>query len=198
MLGVMNSISWNTETAQDYGIGLLISDRLRLRELHEEDLEQLTTWWNSPEFMALQGSIVLPHPGFEAAQLFRNWSLNRGTKEGIGLCVTLPDDTLIGFAALHSYNAPARSAELMLMIGGSNVAQGYGTEATRMIVDYGFREMGLNRIGLGLWAYNERALRTFSRAGFKEEGRIRQAGFHDGKFHDRVLMGLLASEYFPA
>ena len=65
-----------------------------------------------------------------------------------------------------------------------------------MIIDFGFREMGLNRIGLSVWAYNERALRTFNRAGFREEGRERQAGFHDGQFHDRIIMGLLASEYF--
>ncbi|MGX1748306.1 GNAT family N-acetyltransferase [Glutamicibacter protophormiae] len=192
----MASDIWNTENAQDYGINLLISEHIRLRELQESDLPILTQWWNSPEFMALQGSLVLPHPGTEAAELFKGRSLNRGTTDGVGLCITLPDDTLIGHTALYNYNAPARSAELMIMIGGSNVGQGYGTMATKMIVDFGFREMGLNRIGLSVWAYNERALRTFNRAGFREEGRERQAGFHDGKFHDRIIMGLLASEYF--
>ena len=192
----MASDIWNTENAQDYGINLLISEHIRLRELQESDLPILTQWWNSPEFMALQGSLVLPHPGTEAAELFKGRSLNRGTTDGVGLCITLPDDTLIGHTALYNYNAPARSAELMIMIGGSNVGQGYGTMATKMIVDFGFREMGLNRIGLSVWAYNERALRTFNRAGFRGEGRERQAGFHDGKFHDRIIMGLLASEYF--
>ncbi|MFJ2620065.1 GNAT family N-acetyltransferase [Glutamicibacter sp. NPDC087344] len=192
----MASDIWNTENAQDYGINLLISEHIRLRELQDEDLPILTAWWNSPEFMALQGSLVLPHPGTEAAELFKGRSLNRGTTDGVGLCITLPDDTLIGHTALHNYNAPARSAELMIMIGGSNVGQGYGTMATKMIIDFGFREMGLNRIGLSVWAYNERALRTFASSGFREEGRERQAGFHDGQFHDRIIMGLLASEYF--
>ena len=192
----MASDIWNTENAQDYGINLLISEHIRLRELQDDDLPILTQWWNSPEFMALQGSLVLPHPGTEAAKLFKGRSLNRGTTDGVGLCITLPDDTLIGHTALYNYNAPARSAELMIMIGGSNVGQGYGTMATKMIIDFGFREMGLNRIGLSVWAYNERALRTFNRAGFREEGRERQAGFHDGQFHDRIIMGLLASEYF--
>jgi len=192
----MASDIWNTENAQDYGINLLISEHIRLRELQDDDLPILTQWWNSPEFMALQGSLVLPHPGTEAAELFKGRSLNRGTTDGVGLCITLPDDTLIGHTALYNYNAPARSAELMIMIGGSNVGQGYGAMATKMIIDFGFREMGLNRIGLSVWAYNERALRTFNRAGFREEGRERQAGFHDGQFHDRIIMGLLASEYF--
>lgn len=192
----MASDIWNTENAQDYGINLLISEHIRLRELQDDDLPILTQWWNSPEFMALQGNLVLPHPGTEAAELFKGRSLNRGTTDGVGLCITLPDDTLIGHTALYNYNAPARSAELMIMIGGSNVGQGYGTMATKMIIDFGFREMGLNRVGLSVWAYNERALRTFNRAGFREEGRERQAGFHDGQFHDRIIMGLLASEYF--
>ena len=194
----MASDKCNTENAQNYGIDLLISDQLRLRELQEEDLPFLTQWWNSPEFMALQGSLVLPHPVQEAATLFKSRSLNRGTTDGVGLSITLPDDTLIGHTALYDYNAPARSAELMIMIGGSNVGQGYGTLATKMIIDYGFREMGLNRIGLTVWAYNERALRTFLRSGFREEGRVRQAGFHDGSFHDKIVMGLLAEEYFKS
>ncbi|MGP9034523.1 GNAT family N-acetyltransferase [Glutamicibacter mysorens] len=194
----MASDIWNTENAQDYGINLLISEHIRLRELQEEDLAFLTQWWNSPEFMALQGNLVLPHPVTEAAELFKSRSINRGTTDGVGLSITLPDDTLIGHTALYKYNAPARSAELMIMIGGSNVGQGYGTMAIKMIIDYGFREMGLNRIGLNVWAYNERALRTFNRAGFREEGRVRQAGFHDGSFHDKIIMGLLAKEYFSA
>lgn len=192
----MNSTNWNTETAQDYGINLLVSETVRLRELQEEDLPLLAGWWNSPEFMALQGHIVLPHPRTEAAQIFRTWSQNKGVKDGIGLCITLPDDTLVGHTALYDYQASARSAELMIMIGGSYVGQGYGTEATRMIIDFGFREMGLNRIGLGVWEYNERALRTFTKAGFREEGRARQAGFHNGKFHDKVLLSQLADDYF--
>ena len=144
----MASDIWNTENAQDYGINLLISEHIRLRELQEEDLAFLTQWWNSPEFMALQGNLVLPHPVTEAAELFKSRSINRGTTDGVGLSITLPDDTLIGHTALYEYNAPARSAELMIMIGGSNVGQGYGTMAIKMIIDYGFREMGLNRIGL--------------------------------------------------
>ena len=188
--------NWNTETAQDYGINLLVSDTIRLRELQEEDLPVLAGWWNSPEFMALQGNIVLPHPRTEAAEIFRDWSQNRGTKDGIGLGITLPDDTLGGHTALYNYHPPARPAELMMMIGGSYGGQGYGTEATKMIVDFGFREMGLNRIGLGIWEYNERALRTFTKAGFREEGRARQAGFHNGEFHDKILLSQLADEYF--
>ena len=67
----MGSDNWNTENAQDYGINLLISDTIRLRELQDDDLPILTQWWNSPEFMALQGNIVLPHPGIEAASLLK-------------------------------------------------------------------------------------------------------------------------------
>jgi len=192
----MASENWNTETAQDYGINLLVSDTIRLRELQEEDLPILAGWWNSPEFMALQGNIVLPHPRTEAAELFRSWSQNRGTKDGIGLSITLPDDTLVGHTALYNYNASARAAELMMMIGGAYVGQGYGTTATKMVIDFGFREMGLNRVAVGVWEYNERALRTFAGVGFREEGRAREAGFHAGKFHDKIMLSLLADEYF--
>ncbi|WP_054821309.1 GNAT family N-acetyltransferase [Arthrobacter sp. JCM 19049] len=46
-----------------------------------------------------------------------------------------------------------------------------------------------------MYEYNQRAQRTYTRLGFRPEGRQRAAVFHDGRFHDRILMGLLANEY---
>lgn len=65
------------------------------------------------------------------------------------------------------------------------------------MVRYGFEEMGLNRIGLGVWAYNDRAIATYRKIGFVDEGRRRQVVFHAGRFHDEVLMSLLRSEWSP-
>jgi len=63
------------------------------------------------------------------------------------------------------------------------------------MVRYGFLELGLNRVGLNVWAYNDRAIAAYRKAGFVEEGRTREAVWHDGRFHDELSMGLLASEW---
>lgn len=56
--------------------------------------------------------------------------------------------------------------------------------------------MGLNRIGLEVRAFNTRAIASYAKAGFVEEGRRREIVFHAGQFHDEVLMSILASDWY--
>ncbi len=73
--------------------------------------------------------------------------------------------------------------------------RGYGTDAMRLIVQYGFIELNLRRISLGLHAYNERALKSYEKVGFKLEGRMRGEGLRDGVRFDSLWMGILREEW---
>ena len=72
---------------------------------------------------------------------------------------------------------------------------GYGTEAMRMMVDYGFRELKLHRISLGVFAFNPRAIRVYEKVGFKREGILRDILFYDGEYHDEIVMSILEQEW---
>jgi RimJ/RimL family protein N-acetyltransferase len=65
----------------------------------------------------------------------------------------------------------------------------------RVIVDYGFREMGLHRIQLGVTPFNPAGIRAYEKAGFVEEGRYRESVLHDGRWYDEVLMSILDHEW---
>jgi RimJ/RimL family protein N-acetyltransferase len=65
----------------------------------------------------------------------------------------------------------------------------------RLIVQYGFLELNLRRISLGLHAYNERALKSYEKVGFKLEGRMRGEGWRDGVHYDSLWMGILREEW---
>jgi RimJ/RimL family protein N-acetyltransferase len=65
----------------------------------------------------------------------------------------------------------------------------------RLIVQYGFIELNLRRISLGLHAYNERALKTYEKVGFKFEGRMHGEGLRDGVRFDSLWMGILREEW---
>jgi RimJ/RimL family protein N-acetyltransferase len=65
----------------------------------------------------------------------------------------------------------------------------------RVIVDYGFREMGLHRIQLGVAPFNPAGIRAYEKAGFIEEGRYRESVLHDGRWYDEVLMSILDHEW---
>jgi RimJ/RimL family protein N-acetyltransferase len=103
---------------------------------------------------------------------------------------------LVGHVTLYGASLLTRAASLTVMIGSEHVGSGYGTDAVRVLTDYGFREMGLNRIELRVFAFNARARAVYRKVGFVEEGVAREALFHDGAFHDEVRMAVLAREWF--
>jgi RimJ/RimL family protein N-acetyltransferase len=73
--------------------------------------------------------------------------------------------------------------------------RGLGTEAMRVILRYAFEDSGLNRVGLSVFEFNEPAIHTYEKLGFKREGQLRQAIQRDGSFHDAILMSILAHEW---
>lgn len=73
--------------------------------------------------------------------------------------------------------------------------QGYGTDAMRLIVRYGFLELNLRRVTLSVFGYNPRAIRSYENVGFVLEGRQRQRIARDGAWHDVLFMGILKEEW---
>ncbi|WP_372444787.1 GNAT family N-acetyltransferase [Crossiella equi] len=78
------------------------------------------------------------------------------------------------------------------MHGDGNLGRGHGPEATRLRLAHAFDRVGLHRVDLEVFAYNERAIRAYAKCGFTEEGRKREALRWDGAWHDVVLMSALA------
>jgi RimJ/RimL family protein N-acetyltransferase len=76
--------------------------------------------------------------------------------------------------------------------------KGYGTEATRLVLEYGFSMLGLHNIMLTVHGDHERALRAYRRAGFQVIGRRRQVIRRAGQLHDLVYMDCLAIDFKPA
>ena len=126
---------------------------------------------------------------------FRSWSSNSDAGAvGYSIC-RFADEQLVGHATLYGASLPDRCATLAIMIGGPFVGQGLGTAAVRAMVRYGFTAMGLHRIELTAWAFDDRALSSYRAAGFVEEGRRREAVLHGGMFHDQVLLAVLEDEW---
>lgn len=102
----------------------------------------------------------------------------------------------IGKAGLSHVNHMHRTAELGIVIGEPDcVGKGYGTEATRLLLDYAFTAVGLHNVFLRVFAYNTRAIRSYEKAGFKEIGRRREVQRIGGRVFDEVLMDCIATEF---
>ena len=73
--------------------------------------------------------------------------------------------------------------------------KGYGTEAMKLILQFGFIELNLRRITLTVFEYNPRAIRSYEKCGFQVEGRMRGRIIKDNKRWDVLLMGILRDEW---
>jgi RimJ/RimL family protein N-acetyltransferase len=188
--------SWDDmEQAVDYGRGLLTGPRILLRALTDDDLPHLEAWWLNPSTVSLQANTIRPMPPGTIADMFRKWSKN-DSYSSVGFCVeALERKELLGHVALWSDDPRNRAATLAVIIGDEHVGNGYGPEALRILIRYGFVEMGLHRIQLEVYAYNTRAIEVYRKLGFVEEGRRREVVLHDGDFHDEVVMAILEHEW---
>jgi diamine N-acetyltransferase len=89
-----------------------------------------------------------------------------------------------------------QTARLTLWIGEKECwGRGYGTEATILILNYGFTALGLHNIGLDVTSANERGLRAYQQAGFRVVGRRREAFRLGDRVFDRIYMDCLATEF---
>ena len=110
--------------------------------------------------------------------------------------VTLDGDKLIGTIGLNKIDHIHRTGTVGIFIGDKDYrSKGYGTEAMKLLLDYGFSYLNLNNIYLTLMEFNERALNCYKKCGFKEIGRRRKCVFIDGKYYDKILMDILAEEF---
>lgn len=185
----------NVETAFAYGESLMVGERVRLRGLREDDLPILARWEMDPARLTTGTNWVLPASEAAAKERMAKWCSNE--KDDIGFVIETLDDPSIpvGNVGLWGARPKERSATLGIGLGREHVGRGYGTDATRVMVDYAFREMGLHRIQLVAAEFNAAGIRAYRKAGFVEEGRHRAACWHDGSWYDEVLMSILDHEW---
>lgn len=102
----------------------------------------------------------------------------------------------IGNTALVEIDWRARTAEFILFIGEADCrGKGYGTEATRLILDYAFTALGLHSVMLKVYAFNLAGRRVYEKAGFRTIGRRRECQLMGGTLWDVEYMDCLASEF---
>ena len=106
------------------------------------------------------------------------------------------DGRPVGAMDLHEIDHVNGSAGLGIMIGDpADTNQGYGSDALRALIAFGFGQLRLERIWLDVYDFNARARHVYERVGFVEEGILRHALFRDGAFHDDHRMAILREEW---
>ncbi len=174
----------------------LRGERVALGPLHRGLLPLLVRWENDLPTIELGGDV--PRPQSPEAVAVAWDRLIAGEREGwIGFAIyELPDLRPIGYTNIRDVGGMHRTAEFGIAIAEPELrGRGYGTDATRLLLGYAFRTLGLNNVLLDTVADNVAALRCYAKAGFREIGRRRQAHWRDGRLIDIVFMDCLRDDF---
>jgi hypothetical protein len=105
------------------------------------------------------------------------------------------EDKIIGVIGLVYIHPIYKTAEFAISIGDENYRNGgFGSDALRTIIKYGFEELNLNRIWCEVYS-NNKAIDVYRHIGFKDEGLLRQTVYKNGQYHDSYILGMLKDEW---
>ena len=174
----------------------LVGDRIYLspKGTSDDEIEKFTEWMNDFEvtdYTGRTGQITTLAGEKEWLENAAKDSNNRNFN-----IVDIENDKLVGTVGLENFNWINRSAVLGIFIGDEDYrSNGYGAEAIRLVLEYGFKYLNLHSIRLDLLSANERAHKCYLKCGFKDAGGSREEIFLNGKYYDRLHMDILENEF---
>ena len=171
---------------------MIYGEKTRLRRIEREDIPTFVRWFADPE---VRNFLLVNSPISHAQE--EKW-VERKLEDADSelFAIETLDGTHIGNIELFDFQRIHRHAELGVVIGEKEYwGQGYGSDAIRTLLRFGFEELNLHRIHLGVYEDNKRGIRAYQKCGFQLEGRLRDAIYRQGRYFDMLVMGILDHEF---
>jgi RimJ/RimL family protein N-acetyltransferase len=174
---------------------MLKGKRVQLRPVKRADISYFVKWFNDPEVIQYLGT-YLPMTEMALEKWIEETATDRTRVNFVVESIEGETPKPIGRTGLEVINPKDLSATFAIAIGDKDYwGKGYGTEAGRLIVNYGFEQLNLHRVNSFVIAFNDRSLKMHQSLGFTEDGRMRQAVYRNGKYYDHVVTGILREEW---
>lgn len=178
---------------------MLEGQKVKLREFRREDAAVIREWVNNENINRYLGFWIAPQSAEETQAFVERQLTHQNPPSEVQLAMALKDDPelrYIGGIGLHAIDYRNRNCELGIVIGREDLlGRGLGADAILTLLDYAFGFLNLHRVGLTHWDHNERGHRCYLKCGFREEGRLREKRFYDGRYWDVVVMGITEGDY---
>src|SRR5579859_3247255 len=174
---------------------LFTGQLVRMAAKQPEDAKAFARWSEDPEYLRLLNFDPAMPRSPESFEDKKGEDRHDNGRSFEFTFRTLAEDKLIGFGGLNvAWNN--QSTWVYIGIGEPNYrGKGYGSDAMQLLVNYAFRELGLYRVGLGVFGYNTRAIRVYEKLGFVYEGAQREALYREGQRYDTLSMSMLRPEW---
>jgi len=169
-------------------------ERLYLRGTSLSDADdKYCRWMNDEQVTQYLESRFYPHSVDSIASYISQ--VNESSDSVLFAIVVKDENAHVGNIKIGSIDWIHRYADVGVMIGEKAYwGRGLATEAIQLVVDYAFNKLNLRRLEAGCYANNVASIRAFQKAGFIEEGRLRQRYFWKGDYVDRVCLGIVRAK----
>lgn len=172
---------------------VIATRRLRLRWLDEGDAAAQFAIYSDPEvtrYWSAGAWTAMAQAEEQIAKTLAGYEDGSSLRFGIEL-----EGRLIGNVSLFSISGPNRRCEVGYALGRAHWGQGYASEALRAVLDYGFHELGLNRVEADIDPRNGASAGVLERLGFCKEGYMPERWIVNGEAADTVFYGLLKRQW---
>ena len=171
----------------------MLGEKVYISPISTDDTDIFMNWINDPE-IAYTTTFYTQVISLVQEKEFVESLAKSGNTFSI---VTKENDKLIGNCSFHHTDEINRTAEIGIIIGEKEYqCKGYGTDALRLLLKFGFENRNYNNISLHVYSFNERAIACYEKVGFKKQGVCREALIRGNKKYDLIYMDILADEYF--
>jgi len=167
-----------------------------LTAIERTDLKQLMDWRNKPEFRKYFREYRELNSDIQE-QWFEKKVLNDPAIMMFSIR-RLSDNLLLGCCGFVYINWVHRHADLSIYIGWNNFyidEEGYAEDAAKILLKYGYHELGLNKVWTEIYSIDEKKKAFFGKLGFHRDGVLRQNYFYDGQWCDSLILSLLVNEF---
>jgi RimJ/RimL family protein N-acetyltransferase len=172
-----------------------------LRPFERKDFSRLIEWIKSPEFLLQWAGPIFRFP-LDEPQLERYLEKSHGDQppRRIAKAVNIDTNEVIGHIELDDIDWHNKSARLCrVLVGESSFrGRGVGVQMAKKLLEVGFNELGLHRVELVVFDFNEAAIRCYERVGFVKEGRLRDARKFGSEYWSLYQMSILEHEWRPS
>ena len=169
---------------------------VKLRAYREEDIERAVEFINDEETKKfLDTAIPFPITKWQEEEWIKSRKSNKDFTYDFAI-EDLETGKYIGGCSINHCDVKNRNCTIGIMLGDKDYwGRDYGSDALKVLIKFIFEEVNMDKIKLGVFSFNARAIACYKKCGFKECGRRRKSEFIDGKYYDRISMDILKEEF---
>ncbi len=175
-------------------------ERLHLTEINpKEDSEKDALWSHSIEYArARKGNPVRPISALESRKSLEE-ELKEAEEEGnrFHFAIRSRDEKegLLGFLDVVNIEWKNGQGFIQILLGSEAICKEHLPESLQLGLRYAFDELNFYHVCMEIPVYEVATIAALEKAGFTREACLREIIFHEGKYHDRIIFGLLAEEW---